>query len=97
MIYLGYIYAFCLTKRHYSPVHLVFKSLCALGSPGQPELEDVVVSAALDHLVAGVIRDVVVLVLLEQVAGLHRVAVSQNTLNILNCSFSRGTPSLDKK
>lgn len=75
MIYLGYIYAFSLTKRHYSPVHLVFKSLCALGSPGQPELEDVIVPPALDHLVPGVIRDIVVLVLLEQVPGLHRVTI----------------------
>ena len=80
MIYLGYIYAFCLTKRHYSPVHLVFKSLCALGSPGQPELEDVIVPPALYHLVPCVVRHVIVLVLLEQVPRFHRVTICQNAL-----------------
>ena len=72
---ISYLDIFCLSKRHYSPVHLVLKSLRALGSPGQPELEDVIVPPALDHLVPCVIRDVVVLVLLEQVPGLHRVTI----------------------
>merc|ERR1719189_1789771 len=53
--------------------------LC-LAPPGQPELEDVIMSPALDHLVPRVVTHVVVLVLLEEVARLHGVAVRQDAL-----------------
>ncbi len=49
-------------------------------SPGEPELEDVVVSPALDGLVARVVLRVVVLVRLEQVARTQTVALLQETL-----------------
>merc|ERR1719411_1066334 len=61
-------------------VHLQLKPGSSLASPGQPELEDVVVTTTLDHLVARVVAHVVVLVLLEQVARLHGVAVRQDAL-----------------
>ena len=51
-----------------------------LRPPLEPELEDVVVPAALDDLVAGVVADVVDLVRLEQVVRGHLVAVDQETL-----------------
>ncbi len=51
-----------------------------LCSPEEPELEDVVVAAALDRLVASVVRDVVVLVGLEEVVRLERVARLEPTL-----------------
>ena len=68
-----------LSERH-EPVHLRLHAAHALGPPHQPELEDVVVAAALDDLVAGVIGDVVVLVPLEQVVGRHLVAADQEAL-----------------
>ena len=68
-----------LSERH-EPVHLRLHAAHALGPPHQPELEDVVVAAALDHLVARVVPHVVVLVLLEQVLRRHRVAVVQQAL-----------------
>lgn len=46
-----------------------------LRSPHKPKLEDVIVTAALDHFVASVIGDVVVFILLEKVVGAHLVAV----------------------
>ena len=52
-----------------------------LGSPREPKLEDVVVTTALDHLVARVVSDVIMLVLLEQIVGAHPVAVVQQALN----------------
>lgn len=48
-----------------------------LGLPHEPELEDVDVAAALDGLVARVVGHVVLLVLLEEVAGAHGVAALQ--------------------
>ena len=51
-----------------------------LGPPLEPELEDVVVPAALDDLVAGVVLHVVDLVRLEQVVRGHLVAVDQESL-----------------
>lgn len=49
-------------------------------SPHQPKLENVVVSSALYHLVASVVRDVIRLVLLEEIVGTHAVAVNKETL-----------------
>ena len=49
-------------------------------APQEPQLEDVVVAATLDGLVAGVVRDVIVLVLLEEVAGVGGVARLQQVL-----------------
>jgi hypothetical protein len=51
-----------------------------LGAPHQPQLEDVVVSTALNHFVARVVSDVVVFVLLEQIIGAHLIAINQKTL-----------------
>ena len=67
--------------KHPSPVHLLFISLTTPSSPGQPELEDVVVPPALYHLVPRVVRDIVVLVLLEQISCFHCVTICQDTLN----------------
>lgn len=44
-----------------------------LGSPLEPQLEDVVVAATLDHLIPGVVLHVVQLVLHEQVVRGHLV------------------------
>lgn len=52
----------------------VGEAVGALGAPLQPQLEDVIVAAALDHLVAGVVADVVQLVGHEQILGGHLVA-----------------------
>ena len=49
-------------------------------SPLEPQFEDVVVSAALDDLVAGVVGAVVALVGLEQVVSRHLVAADQEAL-----------------
>lgn len=51
-----------------------------LGLPHEPELKDVDVSPALDGLVAGVVGDVVLFVLLEEVTGAHGVAACQDAL-----------------
>lgn len=51
-----------------------------LGSPHEPQLEDVHVASALQRFVSGVVGKVVVFVLLEQVAGVHLVAVLHQTL-----------------
>lgn len=52
-----------------------------LGLPHEPELKDVDVSAALDGLVPRVVGDVVLLVLLEEVASAHGVTARQDSLN----------------
>ena len=48
--------------------------------PHEPEFEDVNVSATLQGLVPCVVGQVIVLVLLEQVAGVHLVAVLHQSL-----------------
>lgn len=48
-----------------------------LGSPHEPEFENIIMPAALDHFVAGVIAHVVLLVLLEQVFSAHLVAAHE--------------------
>ena len=68
-----------LSERH-ECVHLRLHAAHPLRPPHEPELEDVVVAAALDHLVARVVGDVVVLVALEQVVGRHLVAADQEAL-----------------
>ena len=52
----------------------------AVRPPRDPQLEDVIVSAALDSFVASVIDRVVLFVLLEQVVRSHRVALRQQAL-----------------
>ena len=69
-----------LSERH-ECVHLRLHAAHSLGPPHEPELEDVVVAAALNHLVAGVVPDVVVLVLLEQILRRQRVAVGEKALS----------------
>ena len=49
-------------------------------SPLEPQFEDVVVSAALNHLVPGVVAAVVALVCLKQVVCRHLVTTDQQTL-----------------
>jgi hypothetical protein len=51
-----------------------------MGSPLQPQLEDVIMTAALNHFVPSVIPDIVMLILLEQVVCIHRVATGQDSL-----------------
>lgn len=51
-----------------------------LGAPLQPQLEDVVVAATLDHLVSRVVLHVVQLILHEQVVRTHLVTAEQQTL-----------------
>jgi hypothetical protein len=51
-----------------------------LGSPLQPQFEDVVVAAALDHLVAGVVSDVIQFILHKQIIRRHLVAAHQQAL-----------------
>ncbi len=57
------------------------KAGVSFGAPHEPEFEDVVVSSALDSLVTGVIRYVVMFVLLEEVVRPQRVAGLQKTLD----------------
>ena len=55
--------------------------LIYFGSPGEPELEDVVMTSALDDLISGIVGHVVVFILLEQVISPHSIAVVQQTLS----------------
>ena len=61
-------------------VHVLLEAAVALGSPHEPDLEDVDVATALDGLVARVVRHIVVLVLLEQVGCVHLIAVLKYSL-----------------
>lgn len=61
-------------------VHVVGEPVGSLGAPLQPQLEDVVVAAALDHLVARVVVQVVELVGHEQILSGHLVAAHQEAL-----------------
>lgn len=44
-----------------------------LRAPHKPEFKDVVVATTLDHLIASVVGDIVVLVLLKQIVGTHLI------------------------
>lgn len=74
--------------------HPLEKNLCYcvtpsdLGLPHQPELKDVHMSSTLNGLVAGVVRDVVLFVWLEQVAGTHGVTARQDSLQIKKTNAS---------
>ena len=60
------------------------------GSPLEPQFEDVVMSAALDHFVSGVVADVVALVGLEEIVGRHLVTTDEQSLNrFIWLEFSR--------
>lgn len=61
-------------------VDVLLQSGCALGTPHEPELEHVGPAATLDVLVAGVVLGVVELVLLEEIGGVGRVALRQDSL-----------------
>ena len=69
-------------------VDLLLEAGHAPGAPLQPELEDVVVSSALDDLVAGVVAAVVALVRLEEVVGGHLVAADEEALGAGMLVFS---------
>lgn len=47
-----------------------------MGSPLQPELEDVIVTSTLNNFVSSVVPYIIVLILLEQIFGVHGVATS---------------------
>lgn len=59
-----------------------------LSSPHEPQLKDVHMTSTLQRFVPGVVGQVVLLVLLEQVAGVHLVAALHQTLR------SRTIPAL---
>ena len=73
-------------------IHAVLKAVISLGFPHQPQFEDVNLAAALYGLVASVIRDIVTLVLLEQVPCMGRVTVLQQPLGEGENSDSTVTP-----
>ena len=56
------------------------ESRVSVSPPHEPQLEDVVMAAALYRLVAGIVHHVVVLVRLEQVRRLQRVTGLELTL-----------------
>lgn len=58
-------------------LHMLGVAAGPLGSPHEPEFENIIMPAALDHFVAGVIAHVVLLVLLEQVLSAHLVAAHE--------------------
>lgn len=60
----------------------VAKTVGALGTPLQPQLENIIVSATLNDLVAGVVANVVQLVGHEQILGRHLVTADQQALQI---------------
>lgn len=61
-------------------IDMLLKPAVAFRSPHEPKLEHVHVSTALDRLVTRVVLHVIVLVLLEQVAGIHLIATLQYAL-----------------
>lgn len=63
-------------------VYLLFESRHAPRSPLEPEFEDVIVSAALDDLVASVVGDIVTLVGLEEIVSRHLVAADQESFSL---------------
>jgi hypothetical protein len=67
-------------RQLHQPVHVLLEAVVALGSPLQPQFEDVVVAAALDHLVAGVVSDVIQFILHKQIIRRHLVAAHQQAL-----------------
>lgn len=52
-----------------------------LGSPHEPQLEDVHMASTLQSFVSCVVGEVVLFILLEQVAGVHLVAALHQTLS----------------
>lgn len=76
---LSYTFQLILHQFHQT-ILLLLKALSALGAPLQPQLEDIIVPAALDHLVASVVADVVLLIGHEQILGRHLVAADEQTL-----------------
>lgn len=60
-----------------------------LGSPLQPEFEDVVMTSALNHFIPGVVLHVVQLVWHEQILGGHLVAANQQFLENKETNASR--------
>ena len=59
------------------------------GPPLEPQLEDVVVSAALYDLVPRVVADVVALVRLEEIVGGHLVTTDEKSLHIQTSNSPR--------
>ena len=61
-------------------IYRPLKPRIALGLPHDPQFEDVCLPATLQRLVPGVVRDIVELVLLEQVARPRAVTILQKIL-----------------
>lgn len=61
-------------------VNVSLKAFITLVLPHDPQLQDVILAATLNGLVAGVVGDIVKLVLLEQIRGISRVALLKQTL-----------------
>lgn len=66
-------------KLH-QPVLLLLKANVTPGSPLQPQLEDVIVTPTLDHLVSSVVAAIVTLVCLEEVIRRHLIAIDQKII-----------------
>lgn len=58
----------------------IAKSVGTLGSPLEPQLEDIVVTAALDHLVTGIVANVVQFVGHEKILGRHLITAKKQAL-----------------
>lgn len=65
-------------------INVPFKALISLGLPHQPKFEGIVFAATLYGLVSCVIRNIVELVLLEQVGSIGRVARWKEILSTQN-------------
>jgi len=66
--------------QFHEAILLLLEALGALGPPLEPQLEDVVVPSALDHLVSGIITDIILLVGHEKILGRHLVTADEETL-----------------
>lgn len=58
-IWLGLDAAHLILGQVHQSVHFLLEAFSAVCTPLQPQLEDVIVSTALDDLVAGIVADVV--------------------------------------
>jgi len=66
--------------QFHEAILLLLEALGALGPPLEPQLEDVVVPSALDHLVSGIVANIILLVGHEQILGRHLIAADEETL-----------------
>lgn len=69
-------------SKIHQAVYVSLETISSLRAPLQPQLEDVIVSSALNDLVTSIVADVVQLVSHEEIFGRHLVAADQKTLGI---------------